>query len=308
MPLASGPSKSVDMSNSDLSGFQGVLTQAGSVVEGVMDALLPQSESQVIEAMRYAALAGGKRMRAFLAIESCRIYRVPEKQALRIAAAVEFIHAYSLIHDDLPCMDDDDLRRGKPTVHIKWDEATAVLAGDALQSLAFETLTAAQTAPDPHARIRLIRSLAQASGAMGMVGGQGFDIAAERSKVVLGVDEIADLQALKTGQLFRWSAEAGPVIANLDSTAMTEYAGALGLAFQVWDDVLDVEGDPAKAGKRLRKDARAGKATFVSLLGLQGAKRHAVTLVDAAISALERYGLPAENLRNAARFSINREV
>ncbi len=296
------------MADTEMLHFHAALAQAAAQVEAVMAALLPAPESQIIEAMRYAALSSGKRMRAFLVMESCAIYRVPEKQAARVAAAVEFIHAYSLVHDDLPCMDNDDLRRGKPTVHVKWDEATAVLVGDALQTLAFETLTAAQSAPDPHARIRLIRSLAKASGAMGMVGGQGFDIAAEHTQAPLNLDEITDLQGLKTGQLFRWSAETGPIMANLDSSAMAEYARALGLAFQVWDDVLDVEGDPAKAGKRLRKDAVAGKATFVSLLGLQGAKQHAAGLVDAAIAALERYGSPAENLRRAARFSINREA
>ncbi len=302
------PSKSAKMTDRETQIFLASLSQAASDVELVMDALLPAAESQIIEAMRYAALSGGKRMRAFLVIESCAIYRVPDKQATRVAAAVEFIHAYSLVHDDLPSMDNDDLRRGKPTVHVKWDEATAVLAGDALQTLAFETLTAPQSAPDPNTRLRLIRSLAQAAGATGMVGGQGFDIAAERSRAQLGVDDITELQGLKTGQLFRWSAEAGPVMANLDASAMAEYARALGLAFQVWDDVLDVEGDPAKTGKRLRKDATAGKATFVALLGLAGAKQHAAGLVDAAISALDRFGSPAENLRRAARFSINRDA
>jgi farnesyl diphosphate synthase len=299
--------KSADMSDTEMLHFHAALSQAAGQVETVMDALLPQPETRIMEAMRYAALSGGKRMRAFLVMESCTIYRVPEKQAARIASAVEFIHAYSLVHDDLPCMDDDDLRRGKPTVHVKWDEATAVLVGDALQTLAFETLTAPQTAPDANTRLRLIRSLAQASGSMGMVGGQGFDIEAERASAQLSVEDITELQSLKTGQLFRWSAEVGPVVANLDPSPMAEYARALGLAFQVWDDVLDVEGDPAKAGKRLRKDASAGKATFVALLGLAGAKQHANALVDLAIAALDRFGSPAENLRRAARFSINRE-
>lgn len=310
MEMQSGlaQSKSAEMSDTEMLHFHAALSQAASQVEAVMDALLPAPESQIIEAMRYATLAGGKRMRAFLVMESCNIYRVPEKQAARVAAAVEFVHAYSLVHDDLPCMDDDELRRGKPTVHVKWDQATAVLAGDALQALAFETLAAPQSAPDPNTRLRLIRSLAQASGAMGMVGGQGFDIAAERNGALLSVDDITELQSLKTGQLFRWSAEVGPVIANLDTSAMAEYARALGLAFQVWDDVLDVEGDPDKAGKRLRKDAAAGKATFVALLGLAGAKQHASALVEAAIAALDRFGSPAENLRRAARFSINRDA
>ena len=296
------------MSDNEIQLFRTALAQVAVDVEAVMETLLPTPESQVIEAMRYAALAGGKRMRAFLVMESCSVYRVPEKQAARLAAAVEFMHTYSLIHDDLPSMDNDDVRRGKPTVHVKWDEATAVLAGDALQTLAFETLTAPQSAPDPNTRLRLIKSLAQAVGAMGMVGGQGFDIAAERHGAILGIEDITELQSLKTGQLFRWSAEVGPVVANLDTSAMSEYARALGLAFQVWDDVLDIEGDPAKAGKRLRKDAVAGKATFVALLGLAGAKNHAAGLVDAAIAALDRFGSPAENLRRAARFSINREA
>lgn len=294
------------MSDQGLLEFQSALSQAAQLVENAMDSLLPPPESQVIEAMRYAALSGGKRMRGFLVTESCRIYHVPEKQAARVAAAVEFIHAYSLIHDDLPCMDDDDLRRGQPTVHRRWDEATAVLAGDALQSLAFETLTGPQSAPDPNIRLRLIRSLAQASGALGMVGGQGFDIAAEKS-APLGMEAITDLQWLKTGLLFRWSAEAGPVMAGLDSSGMAEYAAALGLAFQVWDDVLDVEGDPARTGKRLRKDQSAGKATFVSLLGLAGAKARAADLAATAIAALDRFGSPAQNLREAARFAISRQ-
>jgi farnesyl diphosphate synthase len=290
------------------SAFLETLAASARKVEAAMDSILPAPDSAVIEAMRYAALSGGKRIRAFLVMESCSIYRVPEKQAARVAAAVEFMHAYSLIHDDLPAMDNDDLRRGLPTVHVKWDEATAILAGDGLQALAFETLTASQTAPDPHARLRLIRSLATASGAMGMVGGQGFDIAAEKARVQLSLDEIADLQSLKTGRLFRWAAETGPVMANLDSTQMAEYASFLGLAFQVWDDVLDVTGDPAKTGKKLGKDQRAGKATFVSLLGLEGAKAQARALADSAILALDRYGSPAENLRQAARFCVAREA
>jgi farnesyl diphosphate synthase len=287
--------------------FLAALSQAASQVESAMDALLPPPESTLIEAMRYAALSGGKRLRAFLVMESCALYRVPEKQAIRVAAAVEFIHAYSLVHDDLPAMDDDPMRRGLPTLHVKWDEATAILAGDALQALAYETLSSQLSVPDPNTRLRLIRTLAQAAGAMGMVGGQAFDIAAERAGAPLGVVEITDLQSLKTGQLFRWSAEAGPVMAGMDAASMTEYASALGLAFQVWDDVLDVEGDPAKAGKALRKDAGAGKATFVSLLGLQGAKAHAAALVEAAIASLDRYGSAALYLREAARFAIDRE-
>lgn len=284
--------------------FPVALNDAALAVQARLDAALAgRDDLPVVAAMRYA-LQGGKRLRGFLVLESARMLGAPD--AVSAAAAVEALHAYSLVHDDLPCMDDDDLRRGQPTVHVKWDEATAVLAGDALQTLAFELLC------DPalgsgDVRIALVRGLAQASGAEGMVLGQALDIAAETAAAPLGLDEITALQAGKTGALIRWSAEAGAVIAGADTAPLRNYATALGLAFQIWDDVLDVEGDAAKAGKRLHKDAEAGKATFVSLLGLEAAKARACGLVDEAEAHLAPYGGRAANLIAAARFVISRE-
>ncbi|SMX46731.1 polyprenyl synthetase family protein [Actibacterium lipolyticum] len=260
----------------------------------------------VTDAMRYA-VQGGKRLRAFLVMESAALHGVDPQQAMQAAAAVEALHAYSLVHDDLPCMDDDDLRRGLPTVHVKWDEATGVLVGDALQTLAFELLAAEQTHNNADVRVALVASLARASGAHGMVLGQAQDIAAETAGRPLTLEEITALQANKTGALICWSAEAGAVLGQADPTPLRTYATALGLAFQIADDILDVEGDAAKAGKRLQKDADAGKATFVSLLGLDGAKQRAKTLVLEAEAALSPYGDAAENLREAARFVISRE-
>ena len=256
--------------------------------------------------MRYA-LKGGKRLRGFLVLEGARMHGLSTAQALSAAAAVESLHAYSLVHDDMPCMDDDDLRRGQPTVHVKWDEATAVLAGDALQTLAFELLT------DPvlgsgDTRIALVAGLAKASGAEGMVLGQALDIAAESAIAPLTLDQITELQAGKTGALIRWSAEAGAILAGADPQPLASYATALGLAFQIWDDVLDVEGDPEKTGKRLHKDADAGKATFVSLLGLDAAKARARALISEAERHLFPYGDRAANLIACARFVISRDT
>lgn len=276
---------------------------AARIEARLLAALAVRADVPVVGAMRYA-LRGGKRLRGFLVLESARMLGAAD--ALSAAAAVEALHAYSLVHDDLPCMDDDDLRRGQPTVHVKWDEATAVLAGDALQTLAFELLC------DPalgsgDVRIALVRGLAQASGAEGMVLGQALDIAAETATAPLGLEAITALQAGKTGALIRWSAQAGAVIAGADPAPLRNYATALGLAFQIWDDVLDVEGDAAKAGKRLQKDAEAGKATFVSLLGLEAAKARARGLVEEAEAHLAPYGVGAANLIAAARFVISRE-
>jgi len=259
----------------------------------------------VVQAMRYAT-TGGKRLRAFLVVESARLHGVAPDRAVWPAGAIEAVHAYSLIHDDLPCMDDDDLRRGQPTVHIKWDQATAVLAGDALQALAFEMVLNPVISDDAARRADLAITLAQAAGARGMVLGQALDIAAETAMQPLTLEQISTLQAGKTGALFSWSAEAGARIAGEDSTAFRHYAQALGLAFQIADDILDVEGDETAAGKRLKKDADAGKATFVSLLGLDGAKSRAAGLIDEACDALAPYGEDASCLRQAARFVISR--
>ena len=286
--------------------FPEVLARAAHAAQRRLDAALSdRADEPVVHAMRYA-VQGGKRLRAFLVLESAAMLGVPPEQAVSAAAAVEALHAYSLVHDDLPCMDDDDLRRGQPTVHVKWDEATAVLAGDALQTLAFELLT------DPalgsaERRMALVASLARASGAEGMVLGQALDIAAETAAMPLTLAQITRLQAGKTGALIRWSAEAGAVIAGQDPGPLGRYATALGLAFQIADDILDIEGDADKAGKRLRKDAGAGKATFVSLLGMDGAKTRARALVAEAGVALQPYGARAETLVAAAEFVIARE-
>lgn len=262
-------------------------------------------DTPVVQAMRYAA-NGGKRLRGFLVLESARMLGLSANHGLSAAAAVEALHAYSLVHDDMPCMDDDALRRGLPTVHVKWDEATAVLAGDALQTLAFELL-ADPALGSGETRIALVAGLARASGAEGMVLGQALDIAAETATRPLTLEEITALQAGKTGALIRFSAEAGAILAGADPAPLRRYATALGLAFQIWDDVLDVTGDAAVTGKAVGKDAAAGKATFVSLLGLEPAKARAKTLIDEAEAALSGYGPAAQNLIDCARFVIARE-
>jgi farnesyl diphosphate synthase len=286
--------------------FPEALARAAGAAQRRLDAALADRADQpVVHAMRYA-VQGGKRLRAFLVLESAAMLGIPPEQAVSAAAAAEALHAYSLVHDDLPCMDDDDLRRGRPTVHVKWGQATAVLAGDALQTLAFELLTdpALGTA---ERRVALVASLARASGAEGMVLGQALDIAAETAAVPLTLAQITRLQAAKTGALIRWSAQAGALIAGQDPGPLGRYATALGLAFQIADDILDVEGDADKAGKRLRKDAGAGKATFVSLLGMDGAKARARALAAEAGAALQGYGARAATLIAAAEFVIARE-
>ncbi|WP_323775680.1 farnesyl diphosphate synthase [Leisingera sp.] len=261
------------------------------------------SRDELHAAMRYA-VTGGKMLRGFLVLESASLHGVSMEAAIEAALAIECIHAYSLVHDDLPCMDDDDLRRGQPTLHRKWDEAMAVLAGDSLQSFAFELL--ADRKVGPHA-LTLIRGLAHASGKDGMVSGQMLDIAAETAAGPLTLEQITRLQGRKTGCLIDWSASAGAVLAGADTAPLRQYARALGLAFQIADDILDVEGDAAKVGKAVRKDADAGKATFVSLLGLTEAKARARELCEEACAALSPYGAAAGTLKDAARFVIARE-
>jgi farnesyl diphosphate synthase len=261
----------------------------------------------VTQGMRYA-VAGGKRLRGFLVLESARLHGVDEAQAIWPAAAIEAIHAYSLVHDDLPCMDDDDLRRGLPTVHRKWDDGTAVLVGDALQALGFELVLDPGCHSDAAVRADLALSLARASGRGGMVLGQALDMAAETADVPLSLDQITELQAGKTGALIMWSAEAGARLAQADPKPLTDYATALGLAFQIADDILDVEGDETTVGKAVGKDANRGKATFVSLMGLDGAKRRASELVAAACDALSPYGAQAQTLNEAAQFVISRDT
>lgn len=254
-------------------------------------------------AIRYA-LEGGKGLRGFLVLESARLHGIGAAAAGPVAAAIECLHAYSLVHDDLPCMDDDDLRRGRPTLHRKWDEVTAVLAGDALQSLAF-ALVARAGCPAPRA-LELSRTLAEAAGPKGMVRGQFEDIAAETAPTPLDLDGIIQLQRNKTGALITWSALAGPRMAGAEIGPLRRYGEALGLAFQIADDLLDVEGNAEAVGKAVGKDAAAGKATFVSLLGVDAARRRAEALVDDACAALESYGPEAETLRETARFVIAR--
>lgn len=261
----------------------------------------------VVQGMRYAT-DGGKRIRAMLAMEGASLHEIPDAQSVWSGCAIEALHAYSLVHDDLPCMDDDDLRRGQPTVHIKWDEATAVLVGDALQSLAFELVSSPEVSDVPAVRAELALTLARASGGQGMVLGQALDIAAESADDPLTLEEITALQAGKTGALIKWAALVGPRMAQADTSALTTYAEALGLAFQIQDDVIDVTGDAAAAGKAVGKDEAAGKATFVSLMGLAEAKRRAETLVENACDALSVYGDKADTLQQLARFVISRQT
>lgn len=282
--------------------FTVALKQAQQEISARLSAIIPV-QSTLGQPMLHAVM-GGKMLRGFLALESARLHGVDAEAALDAAVAIECIHAYSLVHDDLPCMDDDDLRRGLPTVHKKWDEATAVLTGDALQTMAFDLLADAKFGPNA---LELIRLLARAAGRSGMVQGQMLDIDAETATTPLTLEQITRLQDRKTGCLINWSATVGPVISGDDSRALWQYATALGLAFQIADDILDVEGDAEKVGKALRKDATAGKATFVSLLGLEPAKQRARDLVDEACSALAPYGAAGETLKQTARFVIARD-
>lgn len=286
--------------------FPDLLQSDAALVEArLRSALADRRNLPVISAMRYA-VQGGKRLRAFLVLESARLHGIAPDQAVSAAAAVEALHAYSLVHDDMPCMDDDDLRRGLPTVHVKWDEATAVLAGDALQTLAFELLCDPALGSEAR-RLALVSGLAKAAGAEGMVLGQALDIAAETALTPLTLTEITRLQEGKTGALIVFSAEAGAILAGADPAPLRAYAAALGLAFQIADDILDVEGDEAATGKRVGKDAGLGKATFVSLLGLEGAKLRAKALIEEAQAALLPYGARASALNEAARFVISRQ-
>lgn len=262
----------------------------------------------LIEAMRYAAMGGGKRMRPLLCVAAGDLFHVDKERMLRVGVAAECVHVYSLVHDDLPCMDDDDQRRGKPTVHVAFNEATAVLAGDALQAIAYEILADPKTHEDPAVRADLCLELARASGTDGMAGGQVMDLAAEQSEFDLPMT--TRLQQLKTGALIGFSVESGAIMGKASPGARKKlrgYAHDLGLAFQIADDLLDVEGDEDKAGKALGKDAEAGKATFVSLLGVERARSQAQMLIDQAIDHLHGFGEEADLLRAVARFAIERD-
>ena len=282
------------------------LAEAASAVQAHFDLVIGGlADVPVVHAMAHAT-RGGKRLRGFLVLETARLHGISADCAIWPATAIEALHAYSLVHDDLPCMDDDDLRRGLPTVHVKWDEATAVLAGDALQSLAFE-LVSNVAVGSGDVRAELTRSLAIASGAQGMVLGQALDIAAETATTPLTIEEITALQQGKTGALIAWSAMAGARMAQADVAPLAAYATALGLAFQIADDILDIEGDAATVGKATGKDTDAGKATFVSLLGLDEAKRRAEELVQSACDALSVYGKDGDILRETAHFVVARK-
>lgn len=280
-------------------------------IDHAFDMLLPipdDPRARLFEAMRHASIGGGKRLRPLLVAAACRLFAIDHDAAIRVGCAVEAIHVYSLIHDDLPCMDDDDLRRGKPTVHRAFDEATAVLAGDALHALAFEWLSDPVTHADPFVRADLVEGLARASGPAGMAGGQMLDIAA--ADAMFDLPMVTRLQQMKTGALIAFAVDAGAIMARLPHEGRTHlrgYAHDMGLAFQIADDLLDVEGDAEVAGKALRKDAGAGKATFLSLLGVDRARAQAAMLVDQAIEHLAHYGEEADLLRAIARYAIERD-
>lgn len=290
--------------------FDTALGSVASDVEAMLDRLLPRvegPEARLAEAMRYAALGGGKRFRPFLVVQSASLFGVAAEPALRVAAAAECVHIYSLVHDDLPCMDDDDLRHGAPTVHRQYDEATAMLAGDALLTLAFEILADPETHERARVRIELVRRLAHASGTHGMVGGQMIDLTSEGRELDMG--GITRLQQLKTGALISFSCEAGAILGRASPEALHAlhaYAHDMGLAYQIADDILDAEGDAATMGKATGKDAAAGKATFVSILGLDRARAQARMLADQAVQHLDLFDERADLLRQAARFVITR--
>ncbi len=295
--------------------FHTRLAKTAMQMETVLAQVLPEPagpQKSVMEAMQYAVLGGGKRLRPFLLIETARMLGYKSPGVWQAAAALECVHVYSLIHDDLPCMDDDDLRRGKPTVHKAYDEALAVLAGDALLTLAFEILARKNVHPDAKTRLQLIADLAASSGTHGMIGGQVIDIAASLNPGTTKQDEtlITHLQALKTGALIHFAVIAGGRLAgasDADLHHLGVYADALGLAFQIRDDILDIEGNSAAMGKRTRKDSGQGKATFVTIHGLEGAKSKAQGLGEMAKNALEPYGHKADILKANVDFVLNRQ-
>lgn len=287
------------------------LKKKASLIEEELSKLLAFKEGgakRLNEAMRYAVLGGGKRMRGYLSIVSAHLFEQPINRSIRLAASVEMLHAYSLIHDDLPAMDDDDLRRGQPSTHKQFDDATAILAGDALQTLAFATLADVHTHPDSNVRIELIQNLAQASGDMGMVGGQALDMEGEQRK--LNLSEVAHVHALKTGCLIRHSVMSGAILGQAPDDLRKRlyvYGTNIGAAFQVMDDVLDVTSSAEELGKTAGKDEHAGKSTFVTLLGVEKAKKEAEKLINDAISALEPFGTRAEMLVELAHYVMQRK-
>jgi farnesyl diphosphate synthase len=311
--------------NGKNSPFLSRLDAVAADIEVLLDKLLAATPEQgelsrparLIEAMRYASLNGGKRFRPFLVVESAALFAVPRQNALMAGAALECVHCYSLVHDDLPAMDNDDLRRGQPTAHKKFDEATAILAGDGLLTFAFDILSRQETHADPRVRIELVMALARASGVGGMAGGQMLDLAAEgrfvQNRAVLEFSEkdVRMLQAMKTGALLRFACEAGGILAAAkpeQRAALERYGSAVGQAFQIADDLLDLEGDPALVGKQTGKDAAAGKATLVSVLGVPTAKARLKELVTEAEQALAPFGASAAILIEGAKFVADRHA
>ena len=297
-----------DMNKADL---PRAIAQSAAAVDSVLERVLPKphgAQARVQEAMRYATFAGGKRLRPFLVLYSARLFGVDDARALRVGAAIEALHTYSLVHDDLPCMDNDELRRGRPTTHRAFDEMTAVLAGDALLTIAFEILADAATHPDAEVRVGLIARLTEAAGHDGMIGGQIIDMLAEEK---FGLDDVINLQRLKTGQLFEFSCEAGPILGKAsseDRKRLKDYAREMGLVFQITDDLLDVTSTAEKTGKAVGKDAGMGKATLVTLLGVEGARAEAEKRAKAAIAALGPRAARAPELSGLPLFLLDREA
>ena len=297
--------------------FDKKIATYAQMIEGRLDALLsddlgmsgPALEGRLRDAMRYSVLNGGKRLRPFLVLESAALFGIEPEGALDAACAVEFMHCYSLVHDDLPAMDDDDLRRGQPTVHKKFDEAIAILAGDSLLTFAFEVMSRADTHADHEVRCGLVSGLARASGYLGMAGGQALDLAAEDTQD-LNMDDILSIQVLKTGALIEFSLDAGALLGGAtarERSKLSGYGRAIGLAFQIADDLLDIEGDAGKLGKAVGKDAERGKKTILSHLGVSGARRRLDELEGRAVAALDIFGGRGSVLIEAARFIIRRE-
>ncbi len=294
-----------------MSDLKNALKSAAEDVNRVMDSLIPRVEGEfgrLCDAMRYAATSGGKRMRPFLVLQSSKLFGLTQQSALRTAAAVEFVHAYSLVHDDLPAMDNSYLRRGKPTTHVQFGEATAILVGDALLTLAFEVVNDHDTHPDPVVRSNLVARLAQAAGARGMVGGQMLDILSSGEE--LDMNAIVRMQRLKTGELFSFSCEAGAILAKIPGRArqaLSSFAHKLGLAFQITDDLLDAAGSTAETGKSVRKDTENNKPNFVTLLGQDRARSQAEMLASQAVRHLDMFDERADLLRALARYAIDRK-
>lgn len=292
--------------------LQDAMADTVEQVETAIDVLLPRTdlaEAKLYDAMRYGCLGGGKRLRPFLVMEGARMFGVSPACALRTAAAVEFIHCYSLIHDDLPAMDNSDLRRGRKTVHLEFDEATAILAGDALLTAAFEILADPETHADPSVRCKLVAGLARAAGPRGMVGGQMLDLIAETTAFDIGA--ITRLQRMKTGDMIAFSATAGAILGKTSPAhthALQAFAHDLGLAFQIADDLLDVEGTADEVGKPVQRDEQAGKATFVSIMGVERARDQAARLSAQAAQHLDIFGNRADMLKEVARFVVERRT